>query len=50
MREILDRDALVGAVNAAMLKAREAAEAVLHRAAQELGVPLPPGGLGGLLS
>ena len=45
---------IVGAVNGAMQKAREVAAAELQQAAQEFGLPLPPGGLsgglGGLLS
>ena len=43
-------DLITGAVNAALAKAREAAEQEFAAAAQELGVPLPPGGLGGLMS
>lgn len=42
-------DLVVGAVNAALEKAREAAELEMSSAAQELGFPMPPGGLGGLL-
>jgi DNA-binding YbaB/EbfC family protein len=42
-------DLIVGAVNAALTKAREAAEREVRVAASELGVPIPPGGLGGLL-
>ena len=38
------------ATNAALAKARAAAEQELSRAAQELGLPLPTGALGGLLS
>lgn len=43
-------DLLAGAVNAALQKAREHAEQEMGRAASEMGVPLPPGGLGGLIS
>ena len=37
------------AVNEALQKSREMTERELHKAAQELNLPLPPGGLGGLL-
>jgi nucleoid-associated protein EbfC len=43
-------DLIVGAVNAAMEKARERAEQELGKAAQELNLPIPPGGLGGMLT
>ena len=42
-------DLIVGAVNAAMKKAREMAEQEMAVAAGEMGLPIPPGGLGGLL-
>lgn len=41
---------IVGAVNAALASARELAEQEMADAAGELGLPLPPGGLGGLMS
>jgi DNA-binding YbaB/EbfC family protein len=41
---------IVGAVNAALQKARERAEAEMAAAAQDLNLPLPPGGLAGMLS
>jgi len=43
-------DLVAGAVNAALARAREAAEAAFRDAASELGLPLPPGGIDGLLS
>lgn len=42
-------DLIIGAVNAVMNKAREVAEREMATAAQDLGLPLPPGGLSGLL-
>lgn len=42
-------DLITGAINAALQKARETTERELAKAAQELNLPLPPGGLGGLL-
>lgn len=45
----LAQDLIAGAVNAALTKAREMAEAEMHAMATELGLPLPPGGLDGLL-
>jgi DNA-binding protein YbaB len=39
---------ITGAVNAALERAQSMAAEELNAAAQELGVPLPPGGLGGL--
>jgi DNA-binding YbaB/EbfC family protein len=42
-------DLIAGAVNAALEKAREAAQQQLAHAASELNLPLPPGGLSGLL-
>jgi DNA-binding protein YbaB len=47
-REIAE-ELLAGAVNAALAKAREAAEAEFAAAAADLGLPLPAGGLGGLI-
>lgn len=47
---VLAEDLITGAVNAALEKAREMAEREMIAAAQELGLPMPPGGLGGLLS
>jgi DNA-binding protein YbaB len=43
-------DLITGAVNSALQKARELAEREMASAAGELGLPLPPGGLGGLIS
>ena len=43
-------DLIAGAVNAALEKARQEAERHLADAARDLNLPLPPGGLGGLLS
>jgi len=43
-------DLIAGAVNAAMEKARRSAEQEMKDAAAELGLPLPPGALGGFLS
>ena len=42
-------DLIVGAVNAALEKARERAEQELANAAAELNLPIPASGLGGLL-
>ena len=42
-------DLITGAVNAALAKARDAAQEQLAAAARELNLPLPPGGLAGLL-
>jgi DNA-binding YbaB/EbfC family protein len=42
-------DLIAGAVNSAMEKAKEAAAAKFGDAAQDLNLPIPPGGLGGLL-
>ncbi|MDY7107759.1 MAG: YbaB/EbfC family nucleoid-associated protein [Planctomycetota bacterium] len=47
--QVLAEDLIVGAVNAAMEKAREAAAEEMRTAADEFGLPLPPGGLEGLL-
>ncbi len=44
------QDLIVGAVNAALTKAREMAQEELADAAQEMGLPIPPGGLGGMLT
>jgi len=43
-------DLIIGAVNAALEKARELAESELSAAAQDLNLPIPPGGLGELLT
>ena len=43
-------DLVAGAVNSALEKAREMAEQQFASVASELGLPIPPGGLGGLLS
>ncbi len=43
-------DLITGAVNIALQRARELAEKEAGAAANELGLPLPPGGLGGLVS
>ncbi len=45
----LAQELIVGAVNAALTKAREAAEREMSQAAGDLGLPIPPGGLQGLL-
>lgn len=42
-------DLIVGAVNAAIEKAKQRAEQELADAAAELNLPIPPGGLGGML-
>lgn len=42
-------DLMTGAVNAALEKAREAAEHEMTEAAREFGLPVPSEGLGGLL-
>jgi DNA-binding protein YbaB len=43
-------DLITGAVNTALQKARELAEREMAGAAGDLGLPLPPGGLSGLIS
>ena len=43
-------DLIAGAVNTALQKARELAEKEAAVVAGELGLPFPPGGLGGLVS
>ena len=43
-------DLIVGAVNAALAKARAAAEDEVRRAAADMDLPLPPGALEGLMS
>lgn len=43
-------DLIVGAVNAALVKARETAAREMQTAAGDLGLPLPAGALDGLLS
>lgn len=40
---------IVGAINAALTRAREAAASHMQAAADDLGLPIPPGGLDGLL-
>ncbi len=45
----LAEELITGAVNAALERAQERATHELQQAAQELGLPLPPGGLGGLM-
>ncbi len=47
---VVAEDLIVGAVNAALQKARELAEREMAAAAGEIGLPLPPGGLSGLIS
>ncbi|MCH8165591.1 MAG: YbaB/EbfC family nucleoid-associated protein [Planctomycetes bacterium] len=47
---VVAEDLIVGAVNAALGKAREVAEREMAAAAGEMGLPLPPGGLSGLIS
>lgn len=44
------QDLVVGAVNAALARARERAEQEMSEAASELGLPIPPGGLGGMMT
>ena len=44
------QDLIAGAVNAAMEKARRMAEDDMADAASEMGIPIPPGGLSGLIS
>lgn len=46
----LAEDLIAGATNAALKKARDMAEREMSDAMQELGVPLPPGGFGSLLT
>jgi DNA-binding protein YbaB len=46
----LAQDLIVGAVNTALEKAREMAQQELAAAADELGVPVPPGAIEGLMS
>ena len=45
----LAEDLVAGAVNAALEKAQEMVTARLAEVANELGLPMPPGGLAGLL-
>lgn len=47
-REIAE-ELIAGAVNAVLEKAKERAGAEFQDAAQELGLPIPPGGLAGLM-
>src|SRR5262245_21006017 len=42
-------DLIIGAVNAALEKARQRAEQEIAAAAADLNLPLPPGGLAGML-
>lgn len=42
-------DLIIGAVNAALEKARQRAQQELAGAAQDLNLPIPPGALGGML-
>ncbi len=46
----LAEDLIVGAVNTALGKAREMAQQQMVAAADELGVPVPPGAIEGLMS
>ncbi len=46
----LAEDLIVGAVNTALEKAREMAQQQMVAAADELGVPVPPGAIEGLMS
>ncbi len=46
----LAEDLIVGAVNSALEKAREMAQQQMVAAADELGVPVPPGAIEGLMS
>ena len=48
--QALAADLVMGAVNTALDKARAMAEEEFANAAQDLGLPIPPGGLGGLMS
>ncbi len=47
---VVAEDLIVGAVNTALQRARELAEREMAAAAGEMGLPLPPGGLSGLIS
>jgi len=47
--QLLASGLIVAAVNAALTKARELAERELGEAASELGIPMPTGGIGGML-
>ena len=46
---VVAEDLVAGAVNTALQKAREMAESEMSRAADDLGLPLPPGALGKLM-
>ena len=48
--KVIAEDLIAGAVNTALIKAREMAEREMAEAANELGIPLPAGGLSGLMS
>ncbi len=45
----LAEDLITGAVNSALVKAREAAQQEISQAAQDMGLPIPSGALGNLL-
>ena len=47
---VIAQELIIGAINTALDKARELAEQEMSGAAGELGLPLPPGGLSGLIS
>ncbi len=47
---VIAEELICGAVNTALEKARELAEQEMSGAAGEFGLPLPPGGLSGLIS
>ena len=47
---VIAEELITGAVNTALEKARELAEQEMSSAAGDLGLPLPPGGLSGLIS
>lgn len=47
---LLAQDLIAGAVNAALTKAREAAEQQMADAVGEMGFPMPPGGLGSFMT
>ena len=48
--QAMAEDLIIGAINTAMDKARQVAEQEMKNAAAEMGLPLPPGGMEGLLS
>lgn len=47
---VIAEELITGAINTALEKARELAEQEMSSAAGDLGLPLPPGGLSGLIS